>query len=41
MNADELFNLLHVSARNVIKQIFGVLKWHFLILLYVAEIHMD
>jgi hypothetical protein len=26
MNADELFNLLHVSARNVIKQIFGVLK---------------
>jgi hypothetical protein len=41
MNADELFNLRHASARNVIERIFGVLKRRFRILVYPAEIHMD
>jgi hypothetical protein len=40
-NADELFNLQHASARNIIKRIFGVLKQHFCILVCPAEIDMD
>src|ERR1700685_2317373 len=40
-NADELFNLRHASARNVIERIFGVLKPRFRILVYAAEIDMD
>ena len=28
-NPQELFNLHHMSACNVIEQIFGILKWHF------------
>jgi DDE superfamily endonuclease len=40
-NADELFNLRHASARNVIERIFGVLKRRFRILVYAAEIDMD
>ena len=40
-NADELFNLRHASARNVIERIFGVLKRRFRILVYPAEIDMD
>ena len=41
VNADELFNLRHASARNVIERIFGVLKRRFRILVYPAEIRMD
>ena len=37
----ELFNLRHSSARNVIEQIFGVLKCHFRILAYLPKINMD
>jgi len=40
-DTDELFNLRHASARNVIEQIFGVLKRCFRILVYAAEIDMD
>ena len=40
-NADELFNLWHASAHNVVKQIFGVLKHCFRILVIPAEISMD
>jgi hypothetical protein len=41
VNADELYNLRHASARNVIERIFGVLKRRFRILVYPAEIHID
>jgi len=40
-NEDELFNLRHASAHNVIERIFGVLKRCFCILVYPAEINMD
>ena len=40
-NADELFNLRHASARNVIEQIFGVLKWCFRILVHPLQIDID
>ncbi|KAG6327789.1 hypothetical protein ID866_11300, partial [Astraeus odoratus] len=33
LNKEELFNLHHASAQNMIKHIFGVLKHHFEILL--------
>ena len=36
-NKEELFNLRHASARNVIERIFGVLKRHFRILLLAPE----
>lgn len=38
---EELYNLRHASARNVIERIFGVLKRRFRILVYPAEINMD
>ncbi|KAG6327324.1 hypothetical protein ID866_11765 [Astraeus odoratus] len=37
VNKEELFNLYCVSAQNVIKHIFGVLKHHFWILLLLPE----
>jgi len=40
-NADELFNLQHASARNVIERISGVLKYRFRILVIPAKISMD
>jgi DDE superfamily endonuclease len=40
-NADELFNLRHASARNVIERIFGVLKWRFRILVHPPQFDMD
>jgi len=41
MNKEELFNLCHASARNVIERIFGVLKWRFRILLLAPEYGLD
>ena len=40
-NAEELFNLRHVSARNVIERIFGVLKSRFRILVYPPQFDME
>ena len=40
-NKKELFNLRHTSARNVIEQIFGVLKHKFRILQLVPEYSID
>ncbi|SRR6266576_3813981 len=40
-NAQELFNLWHAQARNVIERIFGVLKRHFRILLLSPEYNME
>ena len=37
---EELFNLRHASARNVIEQIFGVLKRRFRILLIAPEYNL-
>jgi hypothetical protein len=37
VNKEELFNLRHASARNVIERIFGVLKRRFRILLIAPE----
>jgi hypothetical protein len=39
--AEELFNLRHALARNVIEHIFGVLKQHFKILLLPPAYNMD
>jgi hypothetical protein len=36
-NPQELFNLWHAQAQNVIERIFGVLKCHFYILLFGPE----
>ena len=36
-NREELFNLCHASAQNVIEHIFGVIKHHFCILLLPPE----
>ena len=41
MNKCELFNLRHASARNVIEQIFGVLKRRFRILLLAPEYSLE
>jgi hypothetical protein len=40
-NKEELFNLRHSSARNVIERIFGVLKRRFRVLLLAPEYSMD
>jgi hypothetical protein len=40
-NKEELFNLRHVSARNVIERIFGVLNGCFRILLLPAEFSLE
>ena len=40
VNKEELFNLCHASLCNVIKQIFGVLKWCFRILLLALEYNL-
>jgi hypothetical protein len=40
-NKEELFNLRHASARNVIERIFGVLKRHFRILVHPPHYDMD
>ena len=40
-NKEELFNLRHASARNVIERIFGVLKRRFRILYMAPEYSMD
>jgi hypothetical protein len=40
-NAEELFNLRHASARNVIERVFGVLKWQFRILVHPPQFDMD
>ena len=40
-NKEELFNLCHASARNVIERIFGVLKRCFCILLLAPEYNLD
>jgi hypothetical protein len=40
VNAEELFNLRHASARNVIKRLFGVVKRRFRILVIPPEYDM-
>lgn len=40
-NKEELFNLRHASARNVIERIFGVLKRRFRILLMAPEYNAE
>ena len=40
-NKEELFNLRHASARNVIERIFGILKRRFRILLLPLEYNLD
>lgn len=40
-NKEELFNLRHASARNVIERIFGVLKNRFRILLLAPEYSLN
>jgi len=40
-NKEELFNLRHSSARNVIERIFGVLKRRFRILLLAPEYSLE
>jgi hypothetical protein len=40
-NKEELFNLRHASARNVIERIFGVMKRRFHILVNPPEYSMD
>lgn len=41
VNKEELFNLRHSSARNVIERIFGVLKRRFRILLLAPEYNLE
>jgi hypothetical protein len=41
VNKEELFNLRHSSARNVIERIFGVLKQCFRILLVAPEYSLE
>ncbi|KIK13513.1 hypothetical protein PISMIDRAFT_17931 [Pisolithus microcarpus 441] len=41
LTPEELFNLRHASARNVIERIFGILKRHFRILLPAPEYDID
>jgi hypothetical protein len=37
VNKEELFNVCHTSAQNIIKHIFGVLKWCFQILHFATD----
>jgi hypothetical protein len=41
VNAEELFNLRHSSARNIIERIFGILKNRFSILVIAPHYSMD
>jgi DDE superfamily endonuclease len=41
VNKEELFNLRHASARNVIERIFGILKRRFRILLIAPEYSLE
>jgi hypothetical protein len=41
MNAEELFNLRHSSARNIIERIFGIMKNQFAILTIAPHYSMD
>ena len=41
LNREELFNLRHASARNVVEQIFGILKQQFRILLLPTKFPLD
>jgi len=41
VDKEELFNLRHASARNIIEQIFGVVKRHFHILLISSEYKIE
>jgi len=41
LNCEELFNLCHASARNVIEHIFGIIKRHFHILLLPLEYSLE
>ena len=38
---EELFNLQHASAQNVIERVFGVIKQHFKILIIPPEYSLD
>src|ERR1700678_4792845 len=40
-NAEELYNLRHASARNIVERIFGVLKHRFAILIRPPEYNME
>jgi hypothetical protein len=40
-NTQELFNLCHASACNIVERIFGVLKCHFKILIMPPEYSMS
>ena len=40
-NAEELFNLCHAMACNVVEQIFGILKAHFTILTSHPRYNLD
>jgi hypothetical protein len=40
VNREELYNLRHASARNVIERIFGIIKKHFMILTRPSEYNM-
>ena len=39
-NYKELFNLWHAQAQNVIKQIFGVVKWQFHLLIVALKYNL-
>ena len=41
LNREELFNLRHASARNVVERIFGILKQRFRILLLPTKFPLD
>ena len=40
-NAQELFNLHHVKAHNVIERIFGVVKWWFCLMVAASEYSLE
>ena len=41
VNKEELFNLRHASARNVVERIFGVLKRRFVILIHPPQYSLE